>query len=115
MKCRQRKIGIAQPAIAVVPVASSAQLLRKARREGCQYGAGVLIAVELQGQSRADNFLLMQQRDRAVFDPDAPVAYRLFEKVVRDLHQIVFNTESPRESEIEFLRQRDGSFLAEVG
>src|SRR5688572_21890766 len=114
MKRRECEIGVAQPAIAVVPVATSARLLRKARRQGCQYGAGVYEAVELQGQSGADDLLLMQQRHRAVFDPDAPVAYGLFEKVVGDFDEVVLNAEPPREAKIELLSQRDRNFIAEI-
>src|SRR6185295_13429974 len=115
MKRRECKIGVAQPAIAVVPVATSARLLRKARRQGCQNGAGVFKAVELQRQSGADDLLLMQQRHRTVFDPDAPVAYRLFEKVVCDLDEVVLDAEAPCETEIEFLGQGNRSLFAEVG
>src|SRR6185295_16552427 len=114
MKRRECKIGVAQPAIAVVPVATSTRLLRKARRQGCQYGAGVFEAVELQGQSGADNLLLMQQRHRAVFDPDAPVAYCLFEKVVGDFDEVVLDAETPCQTEIKFLGQGDRSLFGEV-
>src|SRR5262245_39080287 len=115
MKRREDEIRVAQPAIAVIPVATSARLFRKARRQGCQYSAGVFEAVEFQGQSGADDLLLMQQRHRAVFDPDAPVAYCLFEKVVCDFDEVVFNAESPCEAKIELLRQRNRNFFAEIG
>src|SRR4029077_11057287 len=114
MKRRECKIGVAQPAIAVVPVATSARLLRKARRQRCQYGASVFEAVQLQGQCGTDDLLLMQQRHRAVFDPDAPIAYRLFEKVVCDFDEGIFDAEAPRQPEIEFLSQCDRNFIAEI-
>ena len=115
MKRRECEIGVAQPAVAIVPVSPPAWLFGEARRQGCEDGARVFETVELQGQSGADDLLLMQQRHRAVFDPDAPVAYRLFKKVVCDFDEVVFNAESPREAKIELLSQRDRSFIAEIG
>src|SRR5688500_2186137 len=100
MKRRQCKIGVAQPAIPVVPVARTSRLFRKACCQGSQYGSGVFETVELQGQSGADDLLLVQQRHRTVFGPDAPVAYCLFEKVVGDFHEVVLDAEAPRQTEI---------------
>ena len=55
MKRCERKIGVTQPAIAVIPVATSTRVFRKARRQGCEDGARVFETVELQGQSGADD------------------------------------------------------------
>ncbi len=115
MKRRQRKIGVARPAVPLVTFATSTRLLGESCRQCRQNGACVFEAVELQVQSGADDLLLMQQRYRAVFDPGSPVAYGLFEEVVRDFDEVVLDTEAPGQTEIEFLRQGNRSLFAEIG
>ena len=45
-------------------------------------------------------------------DPCAPVARRLFQKVVRHLHEVIRDVETPCEAQVEFLRQYDRGFFA---
>ena len=92
---RQRKIGVSQPAITIIPVAWSTHLLRQAGRHCRQNRSRVLETVKLQGQRGPDDLLLVQQRHRAVLDPCPPVPCGLLKKVVRHLDEVVFYAKSP--------------------
>ena len=107
-------MGIAQPAIAIVPVSRTAWFFGQAGGERREDRPGVFITVEFQCQGRTDDFLLIDDRDRALFHPGSPVLGRLIEKFVTDFDEIIFNPDSPRQCEVHLRRQDDRCFLAEV-
>ena len=77
-------MGIAQPAVAIVPVSRTAWFLGQAGGGRGENRSSVLITVEFQCEGRADDLLLIDDRDRALFDPGSPVLGRLIEKFVAD-------------------------------
>ena len=68
------KKSIAQPAVAVVPVAPAARCLRDAGGHGRHDGAGVLVERELERDGRAYDGLLPLQRDVQALAPAPPKA-----------------------------------------
>ena len=79
---RQGVVGVAQPAVAVVPRPAASGRLGDRGRHRRDDGPRVLEAVELQRQGRADHLLLEERRDVAVLDPALPVARRLVEEAL---------------------------------
>nr|GFC75099.1 hypothetical protein [Tanacetum cinerariifolium] len=73
VECREGIIGIAHPAVAVVPVAGAAGGLGQASGASRDDGAGVFVLVNLEGQRRADNLRLVEVADAGAFHPLAPV------------------------------------------
>ena len=50
-----------------------------------------------------------------MLDPQPPIAGRLFQKVMRDFHEVVFDAEAPGEAEIKIPRQGNRCFFAQIG
>lgn len=50
-----------------------------------------------------------------MLDPQPPVAGRLFQKVMRDFHEVVFDAEAPSQAEIKIARQGHRCFFAQIG
>lgn len=69
-------IGIAHPAVAVIPVAAGVHILRQAGGAGGDDGAGILILVNFQGEGGADDIRLEVVGDGGLFNPAAPVEGR---------------------------------------
>ena len=111
----QRKVGIPQPTIPIVPIAGAGRLFRKTCRQRCQDGSGIFIAMEFQGQGRSNDFFLVQHGNRTVFNPHPPITGRLIEKLMAHLGEIIFDAQAPRQRKVRLLRQREGPFLIELG
>ena len=77
------KKSIAQPAIAVVPVALAARCLGNAGGHGGNDGAGVFKERELERDGRADHGFLPLQRNVQALTPFAPVSQRLLLEIAR--------------------------------
>ncbi len=76
-QCHQRQGRIAQPAIAVVPVAFAAELLRQRRRGRGDDPAGLRVGQRLQGQQGALHWLPPTTGIGATGGPAAPEPFRL--------------------------------------
>jgi len=50
--------------------------------------------------SRSDHLLLMEEGNGTMLDPQPPIADCLFEKVVRDFDEVVFDADAPGQAEI---------------
>ena len=88
------EIGVAQPAVAVIPGPARARRLGDRGRHRGDHRARVFERIELQRDGRADDGLLPFEGDAEVAHPFAPVADRLFDEApphVRDraLHRLV--------------------------
>jgi hypothetical protein len=71
------EIGVAQPAIAVVPGALSVRCFGHGGRQRRDDASGVVERIELQRDGRADHLVLPFERDREVAHPVPPVARSL--------------------------------------
>ena len=72
------EVRVAQPAIAVVPVALRAVRFRQRSRERGDDSAGVVERVEFESDRCTYDLLLPLQGDREVSDPASPIALRFF-------------------------------------
>ena len=75
--------GVAQPAVAVVPVAAAVRRLRDAGGHRRDDGAGVLVLAQLERDGGADHRVLPLQRHRQAARPVAPVQRGLLLEVAR--------------------------------
>ena len=69
----EREVRVAEPAVAVIPRAAGARVLRKARGRRGEQRARVLVLVELQHERRADHLALVVARHTRPLDPVAPM------------------------------------------
>ncbi len=72
----RRDRGVAQPAVAVVPVADAADLLRQARRGGGQDRAALLVAEAAQRERAARDLVAAERGQAQPVEPAAPGALR---------------------------------------
>ena len=84
-----RVIGIAQPAVTVVPVALRPRSLGHRSGQRGDDRAGLLVLAELQRDGTADDLVLPFERDRQAANPQAPVSPRAF------LHPPQFGAQVP--------------------
>jgi len=111
----ERKMRVAQPAVAIVPVPRAAGLFRETGGQRRKDRSRVFVAVEFEGEGGANDFLLIEHRDRAMFHPDPPILRGLVQKFVADSNEVVFNSDSPRQRKVHFRGQRNRCFLTQVG
>jgi len=50
-----------------------------------------------------------------MLDPQPPIAGRLFQKVMRNFHEVVLDAEAPGQAEIKIPRQGHRCFFAQIG
>jgi hypothetical protein len=74
------EVAVAQPAVAVIPVAAAARALGHRGGERGEHGAGVLVGAQLERDRRADHRLLPFERDRESPHPVVPVIARFVEE-----------------------------------
>ena len=70
------EVGVAQPAVAVIPGAPAPRRLRDRRRGGGDHRPGVLEDMELERQRRPQDLVLEIEGDGAVLAPGAPIGDR---------------------------------------
>ena len=104
-KGAQHVVRVAQPTVPVVPGSSRARRLGNRGGGGRDDGPGVLEAVQLERQRRADHLALEERRDVAVLDPPLPVAARLVQEAVAQRGQRFFHRLAPGEHEVLALGQ----------
>ena len=101
-------VAVAQPAVAVVPGASAARRLGDRGRRRGHDRAGVLEAVQLERERRADDLGLALRRDVALLDPALPVAQRLAQEALAERGQRLLDRLAPGQHEVLRRRQREG-------
>src|SRR6185503_11471354 len=79
------EVAVAQPAVAVVPVAARAGGLGNRRRDRGDDRAGVVAGVLLQRDRRADHLVLPFERDGEAAHPVAPGVGGLVDEAAREL------------------------------
>ena len=94
----ERVVGVAQPAVAVVPGPPAPRRLGDRRGHRRDDRAGVLEAVELERERRADDLALVERRDVAVLHPALPVAHRLAQEAVAQRRRAAPRSGAPQVS-----------------
>ena len=107
--------GIAQPAVAIVPVALRAGRLGDRRRMGGDDGAGLLEVAELQGDGRADDLRLAFQRDRQGAHPVEPILAGALEELARVGRHGRFERLVRPQDQRDRLDQRERRLVRDVG
>jgi hypothetical protein len=79
------EVGVAQPAVAVVPVAPAVGRLGYGGGQGGDHRAGVVVGGELERDGRADDLVLPLERDGQAAHPFLPVVPRELEEVAGHL------------------------------
>ncbi len=102
-------VGIAEPAIAVVPGAPGPRRLGEGGGRRGHDRAGVLEAVQLEREGRADDLALVDRRHVAVLDPALPVADRLVEVALTVTRQRLVDEGAPGQDEVLLRRQGEGN------
>ena len=84
-----RVIGVANPAVAVVPVAPALLELRHRGRHGGDNGAGFFIGAQLQRDRRADHRLLIVERQIEFAHPVLPIGDRSIQRALNAVADIL--------------------------
>ena len=96
----QHVVRIAEPAKAIVPGASAAGRFGNGRSHGGDDGAGIFEAMKLEGKGGADDFLLEERRNIALFHPLLPVAGGFIPESLTQGRQGLFDGRAPGEREV---------------
>ena len=102
----ERVVGVAQPAIAVIPGAPAPRGFGDRGRHGRHDRTRILEAVQLERQGRANDFPLEHRRDVAMLDPAPPVAHRFLKEALAQPRQRLLDGCAPGEHKMSPFRER---------
>ncbi len=115
IECLDHEIGVAQPAEAIIPVASRFRRFRDRGGVGGDDGAGLLEIAELERDCRADDLILPIVGDRQPAHPFRPVIARAFVKLAGGGFEIAGEGFIHAEHKLDRAGEREGRFLRDIG
>ena len=105
--------GVAQPAVAVVPVAHGARRFRHRGRHRGDDRAGAFVLAKLERDRGSDHRLLPLGRDREKAHPVAPVVARRLERSLRVLRRRIHQRLVGTEHDVDFMIEQERQFVAQ--
>ena len=109
-----RIISVADPAVAIVPVAAAVGRFRNRGGEGGDDGAGLLMLAELEGDGGTDDGALPFERDGEPTHPVPPMVRRLVEHRRQHLGDVADERLIGTEEEMKRLLQPEAAPLEQV-